>query len=220
MSHSDDDGLVLPPRLAPQHAVVLPIYRNADERAQVLPYCENVKRELESQTLDAGPLRVMLDDRDLRGGEKNWQHIKRGVPLRVEIGPKDIAKDGVFAARRDTGEKQSTPRAQFVSTAAQTLQSIQDNLFARARTLRDENTRNIDDLAEFQRYFTPLNDDKPEIHGGFALCHLADEQAADELLKKLKVTVRCLPLAAEAEPGRCIFTGRPSARRALFAKAY
>ena len=162
----------------------------------------------------------MIDDRDLRGGEKNWQHIKRGVPLRLEIGPKDIAKDAVFAARRDTSEKQGVPRSQFIQSAAETLRAIQDNLFARARTLRDENTRTIDDLDEFKRFFTPASEDKPEIHGGFALCHLADEHAADELLKDLKVTIRCIPLNSSQEPGKCLFTGQPSPGRALFAKAY
>jgi len=220
MAHADDDGLVLPPRLAPQHVVVLPIYRNDEERTQVLPCCEAVKQELEQQTLDDVRLRVLLDDRDLRGGEKNWQHIKRGVPLRVEIGPKDIAKGSVFVARRDTGEKQSVPREQFLATAVETLRAMQAGLYERAHALRQAHTRRIDDLDEFRQFFTPANGENPEIHGGFALCHLADEHAADELLKELKVTIRCLPLDADAEPGQCLFSGRPSPRRALFAKAY
>jgi prolyl-tRNA synthetase len=220
MTHSDDDGLVLPPRVAPQHAVILPIYRNDEERAQVLPYCENVKRELEQQSYDGAPLRVAIDDRDLRGGEKNWQHVKRGVPLRLEIGPKDLAKDSVFTARRDTGEKRGVARGDFVATAGETLRSIQDHLYARALALRDANTRTIDDLGEFRQFFTPADEQQNEIHGGFALCHLADEHAADEVLKELKVTIRCLPLNSPEEDGRCPFSGRPSRRRALFAKAY
>ncbi len=220
MTHSDDDGLVLPPRLAPHHVVILPIYRNDEERGQVLPYCESLRRELEAQAYDEGHVRATIDDRDLRGGEKNWQHIKRGVPIRVEIGPKDIAKEGVFAARRDTGEKQSMPRTQFVAEASAMLRTIQDNLLTRARKLRDDNTRKIDNLDEFRRYFTPQNEERPELHGGFALCHLADEHAADELLKELKVTIRCIPFDGDAEPGTCLFSGKPSARRAVFAKAY
>src|SRR5690606_22257724 len=105
MTHSDDDGLVCPPRLAPKHIVLLPIYRNDEEKAQVIPYVQSLKKELESQMFADGKVRVHIDDRDIRGGEKAWYHIKRGVPLRAEIGPKDIAKNGVFLARRDTGEK-------------------------------------------------------------------------------------------------------------------
>jgi prolyl-tRNA synthetase len=97
---------------------------------------------------------------------------------------------------------------------------MQTGLFDRALALRQAHTRRIDDLDEFRRFFTPANNENAEIHGGFALCHLADEHAADELLKELKVTIRCFPLDADSEPGPCLFSGRPSPRRALFAKAY
>ncbi|HTN77174.1 MAG TPA: proline--tRNA ligase, partial [Pirellulaceae bacterium] len=99
MTHSDDDGLVLPPRLAPKHVVLLPIYRNDEERATVLEYVQTLKKELEAQRYDDAPVRVMIDDRDIRGGEKNWFHVKRGVPLRAEIGPRDIAEGNVMLSR-------------------------------------------------------------------------------------------------------------------------
>jgi prolyl-tRNA synthetase len=220
MTHSDDDGLVLPPRLAPKHIVLLPIYRNDEEKSQVLSYVTSLKQELEGQSFADTKVRVMIDDRDMRGGEKNWYHIKRGVPLRAEIGPKDIAKNGVFLARRDTGEKSGVDRRELVSTIGQRLTAIQDNLFQRALKLREENTRPIDTLDEFLSYFTPKNEEKPEIHGGFALCHYAEGPELDELLKKHKVTIRCIPIAGRDEPGKCFLTGRPSTRRAIFAKAY
>ena len=220
MAHSDDDGLILPPRLAPQHVVILPIYRSDDERTQVLPFCDAVKRGLEDQDFGGERLRVLLDDREMRGGEKSWQHVKRGVPLRVEIGPKDIAKGSVFLARRDTGEKRSVPREEFVASAAATLGEMQSHLFQRALALREAHTHRIDDLAKFKEFFTPRHPDNPEIHGGFALCHLSEESAAKEVSDELKVTIRCIPLDADEESGRCIFTGKPSTRRALFAKAY
>ena len=119
MTHSDDDGLVLPPRLAPQHVVILPIYRDDQQRASVLEYCQSLRQELQAVDYSDGKLRVAIDDRDIRGGEKNWYHIKRGVPLRVEIGPKDIEKNGVFVGRRDTGQKQSVDRRQFVAEVGQ-----------------------------------------------------------------------------------------------------
>jgi prolyl-tRNA synthetase len=220
MTHSDDDGLVLPPRLAPRHIVLLPIYRSDEEKSQVLAYVNSLKKELEERDFADGKVRAIIDDRDIRGGEKNWYHIKRGMPLRAEIGPKDIAKNGVFLARRDTGEKGSVDRADLVATISRRLDDIQKNLLERARRLRDENTRNIDTLDEFLAYFTPQNEEKPEIHGGFAMCHFSEGPELTELLKKQKVTIRCLPLGAAEESGKCFLTGRPSTRRAVFAKAY
>jgi prolyl-tRNA synthetase len=222
MTHSDDDGLVLPPRLAPRHIVLLPIYRSDEEKAQVLPYVESLKKQLEEQPFADGKVRATIDDRDIRGGEKNWYHVKRGVPLRAEIGPKDIAKIGVFLARRDTGEKAAVGRDELVATIGQRLDQIQANLFQRARDLREANTRLIDTLDDFLAYFTPQSksEDKPEIHGGFALCHFSEGPDLDEFLKKHKVTIRCIPLNAAQEPGKCFLTGRPSERRAVFAKAY
>jgi prolyl-tRNA synthetase len=220
MTHSDDDGLVLPPRMAPKHVVLLPIYRSDDDRPRVLEYCNQLRKDLEQHVYHDEKLRVLLDDRDLRGGEKNWQHVKRGVPLRVEIGPRDIEKNAVFVARRDTGEKTSLPREQLVQTVGEILDDMQRSLFQKALRMREEHTRRIDQLEEFKAYFTPRDPDKSEIHGGFALCHWSEDPAVDELLKALKVTIRCVPLDAPEEPGRCIFTGKPSTRRAVFAKAY
>ena len=220
MAHSDDDGLILPPKLAPKHVVILPIYRNDDERAQVMPYCESLKQEVESQSFADGKVQAMIDDRDLRGGEKAWQHIKKGVPLRLEVGPKDIAKNGVFVGRRDTGTKQGVGRAEFVGTLQETLAAMQSGLFERAKKLREENSREITSLDDFKAYFTPANAERPEIHGGFAYCHFVEEPGVDELLKEMKVTIRCIPLDGGESPGQCIFTGRPTTRRAVFAKAY
>ena len=220
MTHSDDDGLVLPPRLAPQHVVILPIYRDDAQKSAVMEYCQSLQRELQAVEYGDGRVRVMIDDRDMRGGEKNWYHVKRGVPLRVEVGPKDIEKNGVFVGRRDTGQKQGVDRQQFVAEIATTLQNIQQSLFERAVAMREANTHKIDSLADFQAFFTPQNADQPEIHGGFALCHWVEDPAVAAHLDKLKVTHRCIPLHGEAEPGTCIFTGRPSPRRVIFAKAY
>jgi len=220
MTHGDDDGLVLPPKLAPKHIVVLPIYRSDDERAQVLAYCESLKNELNDQQFSGGRIRAWIDDRDMRGGEKNWQHIKRGVPLRAEVGPRDIAKNGVFLARRDTGERRGVDRNEFVATAGSLLDEMQQGLYQRALELREANTIKIDSLEDFKEYFTPKDQKNPEIHGGFASCHWSEDPAVDELLKGLKVTIRCVPLDTEDESGSCIVTGKPSTCRAIFGKAY
>lgn len=218
MTHGDDDGLVLPPRLAPKHVVLLPIYRSDDERAEVLPYCESLKKELESQTYSDGKVEVLLDDRDVRA--KHWEHVKKGVPLRAEIGPKDIAKGGVFVGRRDTGEKQGVDRGEFVSNVAKMLDEIQNNLFERARSLREDNTCAIDNLDDFRSYFTPQSKERPEIHGGFAMCSFTEGPEVDEILKELKVTIRCVPIDGGSPEGDCIFSGKPAQSRGVFAKAY
>jgi prolyl-tRNA synthetase len=221
MSHSDDDGLVLPPKLAPAHIVILPIYRDADERAKVLPYCESLKSELAAQMYEDEPIRVRIDDRDIRGGEKKWQWVKRGVPLRVEVGPRDIADQKVMVARRDVaGKGEPTPRTEFIATASAKLKAIQQSLFDAAAKSREAATVKIDSLKEFEAFFTPQNEERPEVHGGLAHSHFVDTPEIDEKLKALKVTVRCVPLDAEEEPGKCIFTGKPSTKRGVFAKAY
>jgi prolyl-tRNA synthetase len=165
---------------------------------------------------------VNLDARDLRGGEKTWQHIKKGVPLRLEIGPRDVAGDSLFVGRRDTQEKKSVPRGEFIATIDSRLSEIQKALFDRALALRTANTREINDRDEFIRFFTPKNEEEPEIHGGFVVAHVADDPAVNEQLKELKVTVRCIPMPGEigaGGEGRCLFTGKQS-RQVVLAKAY
>jgi prolyl-tRNA synthetase len=123
MTHSDDNGLVLPPRLAPKHIVVLPIYRNEEQRSLVLAYCESLKRELEVQGFACSKIRVMVDDRDIPGGEKTWQYIKRGVPLRVEIGPREVTSESISFSRRDREPKEriSVARNEFIGTVNETF---------------------------------------------------------------------------------------------------
>ncbi len=220
MTHADDDGMIMPPKIAPAHAVILPIYRDEQQRAEVLEYCRQLKADLGTLVYAGRVLEVDIDDRDLRGGEKKWYHVKRGVPLRIEIGPKDLAKDSVFLARRDTGEQRGVERSELLSTIVGLLDEIQNNLFARAKQLREDHTVEIDSELEFRKYFTPKNADNPEIHGGFAMCYFASEEAVQPLLDELKVTIRCIPLEGNDQPGKCFLTGQPAAKKAVFAKAY
>ncbi|MFQ5590308.1 MAG: proline--tRNA ligase [Phycisphaerae bacterium] len=223
MAHGDDDGLVLPPRLAPAHVVILPIIRGEEVRAQVMEYCNRLADELAGIQYAGQPVRVELDARDMRGGDKVWSWIKRGVPIRVEVGARDIPGDSVSVSRRDRGtrERQDLPRKEFVATVSQQLDSIQQTLFERALALREDNTRSIDSKDEFYDFFTPLDRDKPEIHGGFAMSHFSGDPDVEEMVKKdLNVTVRCIPTDGEEEDGTCVISGRPSKRRVVFAKAY
>jgi prolyl-tRNA synthetase len=216
MTHSDDNGLVLPPRLAPLHVILLPIYRTDEERSAVLEYVRSLEKEIRAQTYDGQPIRVKIDDRDMRGGDKAWAAIKQGIPVRAEIGPRDIAKGDVFVGRRDKGpkEKSSVPRDQFVGGLAQMLEDIQSTLFERAKAFRDQNIQEINSLSEFERFFAA------EDAGGFAMVHWNPAAVGHEILAKLKVTPRCIPLETKAEAGLCIFTGKPSEKRIVFAKAY
>lgn len=220
MTHSDDDGLVLPPRIATKQIVIQPIYRNDEERSNVLQYCNTLRAELAAIQFDQRGVEVFIDDRDLRGGEKKWYHVKRGVPIRLEVGPRDVAAGKVFASRRDLGKAEGIDRAAFVAQLPQTLQEMQANLFQRALAFRQQHTHRFTNRDEFKQFFTPENDDEPEIHGGFAHAHFVDCPEVSAWLKELKVSVRCLPLADEPQPGKCLFTGRETTTRAIFAKAY
>jgi prolyl-tRNA synthetase len=223
MTHADDDGLVLPPRLATKHVVILPIWRTDEDKPGVLDYCRKLAAELGQQQYDGAAIQVEVDARDLRGGEKKWHHVKRGVPIRLEIGPRDMQADSVFMSRRDlpaSDKPVSVPRAQFVAECAKLLAEMQANLYAKADAFRKEHTHQLDSLDDFRAFFTPQNADDPEIHAGFALTHLADDPAVDAYLKELKVTPRCIPLAGAEEPGKCLLTGGACKKRVVFAKAY
>ncbi|PAY15660.1 proline--tRNA ligase [Rhodopirellula sp. SM50] len=219
MTHSDDDGFVLPPKLAPIHVVILPIYKD-DSRSAVMEYIHALRDALRDQTYNGAPVRVEIDDRDMRGGEKKWHHVKRGVPIRLEVGPKDMEKNSVFMGRRDQPKSVGMDRNELVATIGTLLGEIQQSLYDRADQLRIENTVTITNEADFRDFFTPKNADNPEIHGGFAMCHFADESSIDALLKELKVTIRCVPSENNDTPGTCFATGKPAEKQAIFAKAY
>jgi len=220
MTHSDDDGLVLPPRLAPKHIVISPIYRDDAQKAQVMEYCQSLLRELTKISYDGRPLRVLLDDRDIRGGEKKWQHVRKGIPIRLEIGARDIAQDGAFMARRDQGSSTAITRTEFTANVVKILDEIQGNLFQRALDMRTQNSHRIDSLADFRDFFSRGGNEESAEQGGFVYSHWSESTAMHEVLKELKVTPRCIPLDAEEEPGQCIFTGQPSTKRLVFAKSY
>jgi len=220
MTHSDDDGLVLPPRLAPTQIVLMPIYRDDQQKSEVMAYCNELRKQLQAQSVFGEPLRIDIDSRDLRGGEKKWYHVKRGVPIRIEVGPKDMANQAAFVSHRDTGDSQSMPITTLVATIADQLQTIQTNLFAKALAMREANTVEIQSEAEFRDYFKPDDQQGSSVGGGFAKCWFSSEEEVQGLLDELKVTIRCIPLDAPKGPGTCFLTGKPSTTQAIFAKAY
>lgn len=222
MTHGDDDGMIMPPRLAPLHIVLLPIIRNEEEREATLEYCNALAVRLRTLRYHERMIEVKVDARDINAGEKGWSWVKKGIPLRAEVGPRDMAAGSVFLARRDTGEKKSVDCSELVDTIAALLDSIQDNLLQRALDYRKENTRTIDSYDEFTQFFTPQNKERPEAHGGFALSHWCDNEACEKKINdELSVTIRTVPFDREASgPGTCICCGKPSNGRVVFAKSY
>ena len=223
MTHSDDDGLMIPPKVASSHVVLLPIFRNADEEAAILNYTETLAENLRKQSYHGQPLGVEIDKRDI-GGARGWDWIKKGIPLRVEIGPRDMAQNSVFVARRDKSAKKkfSLNTEEFVAQISSILDDMQKNLFDRALAYQQEFTRTIDTKEDFYAYFTPQNEEKPEIHGGFARAHWCGDPACEEKIKQdLKITIRCIPFEKKIEEkGTCVYCANPSSQRVIFAKSY
>jgi prolyl-tRNA synthetase len=223
MTHSDDNGLILPPKIAPAHAVIIPIYKNEEERAAILAFVDEIKTALKQVRYDDIPIRLEIDDRDMTSSERGWYWIKKGIPLRLEIGPRDLQNRSVYMGRRDkeAKDKQGLSFDELIEKLPLILEEMQENFRQRALELRLSNTKQIDSKEEFYSYFTPKNAEQPEIHGGFADSHWCGSTACETVIKDdLKVTIRCIPNEAKAEDGACICCGKPSRRRVIFAKSY
>ena len=166
---------------------------------------------------------VLVDEREMRGGEKSWSWVKKGVPLRLEIGPRDIAENKVVLMRRDKPHKEKNflSREELLSSFGGILEQIQQGLYQKALSFREKHSKYIDSKEDFYAFFTPKNRNHPEIHGGFAYTHWCGEKEVEEQIKKeLGVTIRCIPDHIEKEPGICPFSGKPSSQRVIFAKSY
>jgi prolyl-tRNA synthetase len=223
MAHGDDDGLMLPPRISPAHAVIIAITPKEDTRAGVLEAVERTATSLRELRYGENRVIVEVDTRDLGGGVKNWDWIKKGVPIRIEIGPRDVAKGTVAVSRRDRahGHKAHLPIAELLEQFPGMLDDIQAGMLARATAFRESHTKVIESKEEFYAFFTPQDANKPEIHGGFALAYWnGSAQLEAQIKDELKVTIRCIPFENKPVAGRCIFTGEPSAQRAVWAKSY
>ncbi len=222
MTHSDDDGLVLPPRIAPAHIVILPIIHQEETKNALLTYCRKMQEELKKISFQGIPLEVILDESDKRGGEKKWQWVKKGVPVRLEIGMREMQSDTLSVSRRDLGRApaQQISRRAFLEEVVKTLGEIQLSLLQKAEEFQKQHTKLICSKEELFRFFTPENKESPEIHGGFALAHFCqDPKIEEELKKELNITLRCIPFQEEEE-GKCIITGQKSKKKVIFAKAY
>jgi prolyl-tRNA synthetase len=209
MMHSDDKGLVLPPKLAPFQVVIVPIYRGDEELNLVSEFSLKIQKELKRKGIS-----VKFDNRDTyKPGYKFAEHEYRGVPVRIAVGPRDVANSTVEVARRDTLEKEVLQVIDLPEKISHLLEQIQKNLYDRALERREQNTNQADSWEEF----CELLDNK----GGFIYAHWDGTSETEGKIKELtKATIRCIPLNNKKESGLCVYSGKPSAERVLFARAY
>jgi prolyl-tRNA synthetase len=210
MTHSDDKGLVLPPKVAPVPVVLVPIYRKEEERASVMETASKI----------ASDLKLKLDSREGQTpGAKFFHWERRGVPVVLELGPRDLASGNVVLKRRDTGSKEIVPQSELKAKIDATLAAQQAALYAAAKDRLKQNCVTADSLPQVEEI---LRDVTAEKGGGkFVFAHIKDDPQCDARLKEFKATVRCIPLMDEHDgPGKCIITGEPVDRRAVIAKAY
>jgi prolyl-tRNA synthetase len=209
MTHSDDEGLVLPPKLAPIQVAIVPIYRTEEELNAISTAANEIMTELR-----ASGITVKFDNDDQkRPGWKFAEYEAKGVPVRIAIGPRDLSNGVAEVARRDTKEKTSMTLAGIGVQIEALLEDIQKNLYQRALDFRDANMKTVDSYEDFKREL--------QAEGGFFLAHWDGTAETEEKIKEeTKATIRCIPLDIDSEPGVCMVTGRPSAKRVVFAKAY
>ena len=209
MTHSDDNGLVLPPNLAPIQLVIVPIYKGHEELQSISSVADKIKKELTKAGIS-----VKYDDRDnFKPGYKFNDYELKGVPLRIAIGPRDIEKKVVELARRDTLEKKIVPLEGLVDHIQIVLNEIQNNLFTKALNFREEHITEVDNFDEFKSVLSSK--------GGFLSAHWDGTPETEGAIKKqTKATIRCIPLTEIQSEGKCVYSGKPSPKRVLFAKAY
>lgn len=209
MAHSDDNGLVLPPKLAPVQVVIVPIYKGPEQLSGISETAEKIKKSLEEKGIS-----VKYDNRDThKPGWKFAEYELKGVPVRLAIGPRDVENGSVELARRDTLEKHVLPQAGIAEHIEQLLGEIQANIYSKALRFRTENTREVDTWDEFM--------DIINSKGGFISAHWDGTRETEEKIKELtKASIRLIPIADSPEKGKCVYSGNPSERRVIFAKAY
>jgi len=210
MTHSDDKGLVLPPKVAPVPVVLVPIYRKEEERSSVMEVAQKIGKDLNAK----------LDIREGQTpGAKFFHWERRGVPIVIELGPRDVASGSVVLKRRDTGAKEVIPQTELRAKIDTTLATMQTDLHQAARQRLKQNCVTADSLAQVEEILRNVTAEKGG--GKFVFAHIKDDPTCDARLKEFKATVRCIPLVDEHDgPGKCIITGEPVDRRAVIAKSY
>jgi prolyl-tRNA synthetase len=209
MAHADNNGLVLPPKLAPIQVVIIPIYKKEEQLSELSEAALKIKKSLESLGIS-----VKYDDRDnYKPGFKFADYELKGVPVRLAIGPRDLENNTIEVARRDTLTKETIPIDSVASFVPALLDDIQKNIYTKALNFRKENTYTVDNWQDFIA--------RLDSTGGFILAHWDGTVETEEKIKEeTKATIRCIPFDSPEEEGKCIYTGKPSKRRVLFARSY
>jgi len=215
MVHGDDDGLVLPPRITPLHVVILPIVHQSDTKNTLLTYCRSLKGRLSELIYHDDALKVAVDERDMRIGDKIWSWVKKGVPIRIEVGMREITDQKLSIAKRTKPVREIERRTEsdLIRTLLTELDDMQNDLLKKATTFRDTHLVKIDTEKEFYSFF---KSDK-----GFAFAHWSGDPSIEEKVgRELSVSIRCIPKTLEKKEGVCPFSGGKSAQRVIFAKSY
>ncbi len=211
MTHGDDDGIILPPKIAPTKVVIVPIFKSDEEKKQVFDHSDKIAALLKQEL---GTLSVKVDYRDnMKPGDKFFTWIQKGIPLRIEVGPKDLANEGGMLVRRDNREKRACNLDNMAQTTTDILDRIQDGLYERAKDLQTANTHTADSYEEFKSILSTK--------GGFIMAHWdGTVETADKIQDETKASIRVVPQDGDKTPGKCIVSGKPSKQRVVFALAY
>jgi prolyl-tRNA synthetase len=216
MAHGDDDGLVIPPLVAPMQVIIVPIVRSGQDAEAIHAYCDKLQKQISRKRLKGQNLRVSVDKRDMNGGEKKWYHIKRGVPVRVEVGIKELEQSTVSYSCRDNSKKTlNVEMSSFVKDLPKILQTIQSGMLESARKKLSNNTKTATTLDDFKQAFK-----RKDKLNTFVLAPFVDDEKVEKVISELGVTVRCIPLAQPKVAATCLFTGQLTKTWALYAKSY
>ncbi|AWD33175.1 Proline--tRNA ligase [Candidatus Fokinia solitaria] len=218
MSHSDDDGLVLPPKISPLHVVIIPIIHDAQQSSNIMQYCESIALELKASKFCNEPIKVLIDTSMKSTGNKIWSWIKKGVPIRIEIGEREMMSKNVCVARRDhiPSSKAVSSKAEFIQKAEKILSEIQSGMLHKTQKFIDSNIVTVNSRSDF---LDILNNEKHDI--GFLRAFWKEDEEIEKMLKeKYHITPRCIPLIDKDKRGRCIFNGTEDGILTVFGKAY
>ncbi|MDO4576209.1 MAG: proline--tRNA ligase [Planctomycetia bacterium] len=228
MTHADDEGMVVPPQLAPWQIVIVPILKNKAKTAEVLEYAQKLCDSLKSQTFEGERIRVKVDTRDRDSVDKNWEWVRKGVPFVCEVGPRDMEKSAVMVRTRtriNTPEaKAILPIDTFAATIEQRLAEYQQTMYAVARARRDANIRtDITTAAGLKEYFANANvwmedGDKPTV--SFVRGKWSGDAASEEIMKAMRISIRCIPFDQSETEGECLLTGKPATMDVVYARSY
>ena len=213
MTHSDDQGLVLPPKIAPTQIILIPLIHKEKDRESILEYIDKLHSDLSTLSYNNQKIRVDIDTRDVKTAGKGWHWVKKGVPIKLEIGAKEVEKQAVFMGRRDQDHKQriSVPKEEFINSASDILNQMQEGLYNKALSFREANTISISSKEQFDTHFTSQNP-------GFAKAIWAqDPKLEEQISKKYSISIRVIPF--DAKTGKCIFSGKDG-QEVIFARAY